>query len=599
MSGHAFAREIRPPVAAAAPGRILQRKCAACGTPKRTEQNCAACEDEDRSVHRRSASQGEAGPHEAPPIVHEVLDSPGAPLGEGARAYFEPRFHHDFSAVRVHTDARAAASARAVSADAYTVGADIVFASGRWSGGGSDPLLAHELAHVVQQSDRGDRLTESVPISSPDDVAEREAEADARLVMAGHRVTPRTRGESGLFRQSVTTHRVTPSDAGVQGVRSPTSGTGKPLDPWHAEKEAEERNRARVTGPINMAGHPLIQDDITHGYKAAPAAPPKIWITPMIEGATFVLHDTASPVSITTMETHQKEGRRSKGAGAAAWVPTDKAAIVAHDPLFGGRRVTSTQYEKGEDIMVESDRIAGARKVWKATTKAAREDALANVLTTQGSKKGVKGAKGEFETEYADALAWLDGSGEVNSAGTWAVEDICQKVKSLSEAELSAIAATSPKDLQDACGALSALFSARKARLATMMNVEIYQIRGSDGSTAKGAKPLPAYTDNQYDNVKQLYIRAALEANLFPETTTHFLIDQKEGLEDKADGTGKKSIGDHTDPRCFDLTRLYRDIAGALHHPAGCTYGITPIYGTKKGANVWWHAPVCGGPPPA
>jgi hypothetical protein len=85
--------------------------------------------------------------------VHEVLRSPGEPLDHASRAFLEPRFGHDFSQVRVHTDARAAESARAVNALAYTVGRDIVFA-GRSSGPQTltgQRLLAHELTHVVQQ----------------------------------------------------------------------------------------------------------------------------------------------------------------------------------------------------------------------------------------------------------------------------------------------------------------------------------------------------------------------------------------------------------------------------------------------------------------
>ena len=63
--------------------------------------------------------------------MHQALRSPGQPLDHATRAYFEPRFGHDFSQVRVHTDDRAAASARAVNARAYAVGREIVFAAGR------------------------------------------------------------------------------------------------------------------------------------------------------------------------------------------------------------------------------------------------------------------------------------------------------------------------------------------------------------------------------------------------------------------------------------------------------------------------------------
>lgn len=85
-----------------------------------------------------------------PPIVDDVLRSPGRPLDRAARAFMEPRFGHDFSHVRIHADDRAAESASAVNARAYTVGSHIVF--GTTSAAFERSLLAHELAHVIQQS---------------------------------------------------------------------------------------------------------------------------------------------------------------------------------------------------------------------------------------------------------------------------------------------------------------------------------------------------------------------------------------------------------------------------------------------------------------
>lgn len=96
-----------------------------------------------------------AGNQAAPPVVHDVLRSAGQPLDGSTRAFMEPRFGQDFGAVRVHTDARATESARAVNAVAYTVGRDVVFGAGRYAPGTGEGrrLLAHELAHVVQQGD--------------------------------------------------------------------------------------------------------------------------------------------------------------------------------------------------------------------------------------------------------------------------------------------------------------------------------------------------------------------------------------------------------------------------------------------------------------
>jgi Domain of unknown function (DUF4157) len=102
---------------------------------------------------RRVAGVGLA-PSAAPPLVHEVLRGQGRPLDAATRAFMEPRFGHDFSRVRVHSGSMAESSARDVNAMAYTVGHDIVFGAGMFAprthaGRG---LLAHELAHVVQQS---------------------------------------------------------------------------------------------------------------------------------------------------------------------------------------------------------------------------------------------------------------------------------------------------------------------------------------------------------------------------------------------------------------------------------------------------------------
>jgi hypothetical protein len=180
-----------------APHGLLQRKCACSGSGKAGE--CEECRKKEGSLQRRATG---SGPPAAPPIVHDVLGSPGEPIDSVTRAFFEPRLGHEFAqklvspvpatmqarlevgassdgfereadavadrvvgaptrrvarhdigAVRIHTDAQAAASARAVNARAYTVGNDIVFDLGQYRPESSEGrhLLAHELTHVVQQ----------------------------------------------------------------------------------------------------------------------------------------------------------------------------------------------------------------------------------------------------------------------------------------------------------------------------------------------------------------------------------------------------------------------------------------------------------------
>lgn len=141
------------PASSASPG--VQRACACGGS-------CDECkkkrpEDGNAHVQMKAAGPGNRGAMEAPPMVHEALRSPGQPLDKETRAFMEPRFGRDFSGVRVHTDAKAQESARAVNAKAYTVGSDVVLAAGQPAAGSREgtQLLAHELTHVVQQSGAG------------------------------------------------------------------------------------------------------------------------------------------------------------------------------------------------------------------------------------------------------------------------------------------------------------------------------------------------------------------------------------------------------------------------------------------------------------
>jgi len=127
-----------------------------------------------------------------PPIVHEVLSSPGRPLDASTRTFMESRFGHDFSQVRVHTDARAAESARAVNSRAYTVGKDVVFGAEQYMPQTKDGrcLLVHELTHVIQQSRESSHLKAISKMSNTNDVQEREAEAAIQRISAGQSIAP-------------------------------------------------------------------------------------------------------------------------------------------------------------------------------------------------------------------------------------------------------------------------------------------------------------------------------------------------------------------------------------------------------------------------
>jgi hypothetical protein len=119
-----------------------------------------------------------------PPIIHDVLRSPGQPLDRAALAYFEPRFNPDFGSVRVHSGAEAGASARAGNALAYTVSRDVVFGAGQYVPASSEgrKLLAHELAHVVQQTNMVQASRSDLTIGPANSAVEQEAARIAQRV---------------------------------------------------------------------------------------------------------------------------------------------------------------------------------------------------------------------------------------------------------------------------------------------------------------------------------------------------------------------------------------------------------------------------------
>lgn len=168
-------------------------------------------------VQRQAAGDGVAS---APPVVHDVLRSPGRPLDAPTLAYFEPRFGHDFGRVRVHTGATAAKSARAVNAYAYTFGNDIVFAEGEQTleSARGRRLLAHERTHVVQQGGRTPAGIE-LKINASDDSAEQEAQRlGESAVYSDIAPRPSIRAPVTLHRQPVSLRDIPRRERGVLQV---------------------------------------------------------------------------------------------------------------------------------------------------------------------------------------------------------------------------------------------------------------------------------------------------------------------------------------------------------------------------------------------
>jgi hypothetical protein len=220
----------------------IRRTCA-CGVGATgADGKCPSCGGSRPVLERDpagiTAAEGRTRVPTAPIGIEKVLDSSGTALPESVRRVMEPRFGVDFGNVRIHADAAAARSARALAARAYTVGSHVVFRDGEYQPGfpGGQRLLAHELTHVVQQrgvgwgraagtsalrvrSDETDLIEGGLVVNQPGDRYEQEAERVAEQITRSAAVRLAGPGPAHPVQSSVSTrHRL---------QRQPADGPGE------------------------------------------------------------------------------------------------------------------------------------------------------------------------------------------------------------------------------------------------------------------------------------------------------------------------------------------------------------------------------------
>jgi hypothetical protein len=159
----------------------------ASGVPQVSHKSAVCDDGEAKMLQPKPVGPYRAATGETPPIAHDVLRSPGEPLDAGTRAEMEARFQYNFAHMRVHANAQAAASAQALNACAYTFGQRIVFGPNRYAPSTVEGrwLLAHELAHTIQQRNGGDVRGSA----EPDEILESSANAAACSVASGDTVS--------------------------------------------------------------------------------------------------------------------------------------------------------------------------------------------------------------------------------------------------------------------------------------------------------------------------------------------------------------------------------------------------------------------------
>jgi hypothetical protein len=163
-------------------------------TAHQAQRKCAECEEEEEEGKlQRKESSGAEAPATAPPIVDQTLCWPGQPLDAATRAYFEPRFGHDFSGVRIHTGGDAVSATHAVHARAFTEGNRIAFGERQYAPHSETGrrLLAHELTHTLQQRRASSTMLQRQELPEPLDpiIAQAQAAAVAAIGRAAERLS--------------------------------------------------------------------------------------------------------------------------------------------------------------------------------------------------------------------------------------------------------------------------------------------------------------------------------------------------------------------------------------------------------------------------
>jgi hypothetical protein len=246
---------------------VIQRQCA-CGG------KCPKCQDE---AQKRMLQRSSGAP--APADFGGIPSSHGAPLDAAAREPLETHFNADLSAVRVHTRADDAESANQLQALAYTSGRDIYFAAGMYAPSSSSGrhLLAHEVAHVVQQSSGQEpsiaaKSLHGAKIGAPDDPLEEEAERKAEEFMSGSQPgelsdeEQRRRSDRGVVQRFIQRQsapappasNAPPSpDAGKPPAPQPDAGAPDPTPPKPAAPPTPQGEIVKTLDGVQLVADPV------------------------------------------------------------------------------------------------------------------------------------------------------------------------------------------------------------------------------------------------------------------------------------------------------------------------------------------------------
>jgi len=331
-------------------------------------------------------------------VVQRAAGSSGAPLPSTVRDRFESSLGADLSAVRVHTGAASADAASAVGARAYTTGNDIHFAAGQYAP--HDPfgihLLAHEVAHTVQQSGGAPTTQYKLEVSSPGDAAEIEADRAADAMTAGTHFAIGAGAASSLARQAT---------AGA-GAKKPAGDLAHRADAVAARLQKSEKHLTNVAGTaLNFVKQALARySDMSTVYGEAKTTIANQQL--QLAAAQNQPKEEAAPTADQAIELTYKGC--AFAAGKVAEVVLEELAVA--EPLAGA---ILWAIDKGIEAGWEAGVEAGKPKAEPATPP----PVLQNV-ELKGPADAVQGVITQIEALLKENSKLLTASGNVRELTT-------------------------------------------------------------------------------------------------------------------------------------------------------------------------------------
>ncbi len=308
---------------------VVHRACA-CGRRHTGTGPCTECQERKRVARLPCGACRVRTNGPVPPVVSDILRTPGVPLSASVRAKYEPRFGRDFSQVRVHADARAATAAAAIEARAFTVGRHIVFGAGEF--GPDRPegthLLAHELTHIVQQDQTSSVVPEHLELIPSSDPAEQQAVAFADRFM---RDTATTRVSESIAQE------ITPSRSGpvVQRADRPSSSPPSPPSP---------SSTPTVKPPENGVCGPNLTAPISAAIKMTQHTFKDIWSPDQRDRAcNGIINLKTAAIAWDIPELHHQEWIADYRPECATWTAYPRCGWFTSDPDFrSDRQIAAT-----------------------------------------------------------------------------------------------------------------------------------------------------------------------------------------------------------------------------------------------------------------